>query len=143
MSKPVVFLRIAAVLTFIHAVLHTVGGVFGDIGPGAATTAVQAMKANDRLLAIGFAGKDRCAPPPANSNYLLCRLHRVGCQFVQVLLFWAGDRGDFDRSMPRLGHRDRQVSTGTPCGWRSEWLLSSCAFTFSIQTITISARFVG
>jgi hypothetical protein len=46
MIKPVVFLRIAAVLTFIHAVLHTVGGVFGDIGPGPATAAVQAMKAN-------------------------------------------------------------------------------------------------
>jgi len=46
MSKPVVFLRAAAVLTFLHAVLHTVGGVFGNIGPGPATVAVQAMKAN-------------------------------------------------------------------------------------------------
>jgi hypothetical protein len=46
MNKPVLFLRIAAVLTLIHAVLHTVGGVFGNIGPGAAMVAVQAMKAN-------------------------------------------------------------------------------------------------
>ena len=44
------FLRIAAVLTFIHAVLHTIGGVFGDVGPGPAATAVQAMKVNQFLL---------------------------------------------------------------------------------------------
>ena len=50
MNKPVVYLRIAAVLTLIHAVLHTVGGVFGSTEPGAATIAVQAMKANEFLL---------------------------------------------------------------------------------------------
>jgi hypothetical protein len=50
MNKPVVFLRIAAVLTFIHAILHTIGGVFGRAEPGAATIAVQAMKANEFLL---------------------------------------------------------------------------------------------
>jgi hypothetical protein len=50
MNKPVVFLRIAAILTFIHAILHTVGGVFGRIEPGAATIAVQAMKTNQFLL---------------------------------------------------------------------------------------------
>lgn len=44
--KPVVFLRIAAVLTLIHAVLHTVGGVFGKASPGPASVAVEAMKAN-------------------------------------------------------------------------------------------------
>jgi hypothetical protein len=37
-------------LTFIHAVLHTVGGVFGKVGPGPATVAVQAMKVNQFLL---------------------------------------------------------------------------------------------
>jgi hypothetical protein len=50
MNKPVVFLRIAAVLTFIHAVLHTIGGVFADVDPGPATVAVQAMKINKFLL---------------------------------------------------------------------------------------------
>jgi hypothetical protein len=34
MNKPVVFLRIASVLTLIHAVLHTIGGVFGSVDPG-------------------------------------------------------------------------------------------------------------
>jgi len=50
MMKSTVFLRIAAVLTFIHAALHTIGGVFGKAGPGPATVAVQAMKMNQFLL---------------------------------------------------------------------------------------------
>jgi hypothetical protein len=50
MNKPVVFLRIASVLTLIHAVLHTVGGVFGATPPGPAAVAVTAMKANQFLL---------------------------------------------------------------------------------------------
>jgi hypothetical protein len=48
--KPVVFLRIASVLTLIHAVLHTVGGVFGTADPGPAAVAVAAMKSNQFLL---------------------------------------------------------------------------------------------
>ncbi|HXJ42025.1 MAG TPA: hypothetical protein VNH18_22300 [Bryobacteraceae bacterium] len=43
-------LRIASVLTLIHAVLHTIGGVFGEVEPGPATVAVQAMKRNEFLL---------------------------------------------------------------------------------------------
>jgi len=50
MKKPVVFLRIAAVLTFVHAVLHTIGGVFGKAEPGPAAIAVEAMKANPFVL---------------------------------------------------------------------------------------------
>jgi hypothetical protein len=50
MNKPVLFLRIASVLTFIHAVLHTIGGVFGKVDPGPASVAVAAMKANQFLL---------------------------------------------------------------------------------------------
>jgi hypothetical protein len=44
--SPVVWLRVAAVLTLIHAVLHTIGGVFGEVPPGPATIAVTAMKEN-------------------------------------------------------------------------------------------------
>jgi hypothetical protein len=36
--KPSLFLRIAAALTLIHAVLHTIGGVFGKPAPGAEAT---------------------------------------------------------------------------------------------------------
>ena len=50
MTKPVLFLRIASVLTFIHAVLHTIGGVFGKVEPGPAAIAVEAMKVNQFLL---------------------------------------------------------------------------------------------
>jgi len=32
--KPALFLRIAAVLTFVHAVLHTIGGVLAEPDPG-------------------------------------------------------------------------------------------------------------
>jgi hypothetical protein len=46
MRKPALFLRIAAVLTLIHSVLHTIGGVFSKPEPGPATIAFQAMKVN-------------------------------------------------------------------------------------------------
>jgi hypothetical protein len=48
--KPAIYLRIASVLTVIHAVLHTIGGVFGKADPGPAAAAVAAMKANQFLL---------------------------------------------------------------------------------------------
>jgi hypothetical protein len=50
MTRPTLFLRVAAVLTFIHAVLHTAGGVFGNTAPGPARVAVEAMKTNQFLL---------------------------------------------------------------------------------------------
>jgi hypothetical protein len=48
-----VYLRIASVLTLIHAVLHTVGGVFGAVPPGPASVAAAAMKAN-QFMALGM-----------------------------------------------------------------------------------------
>lgn len=50
MSKPVLFLRIASVLTLIHAVLHTIGGVFSSPDPGPGAVAYEAMKVNQFLL---------------------------------------------------------------------------------------------
>ncbi|HWE84396.1 MAG TPA: hypothetical protein VG267_05595 [Terracidiphilus sp.] len=44
--KATVWLRIAAVLTLVHSVLHTAGGVFGKTPPGPASVAVAAMQAN-------------------------------------------------------------------------------------------------
>jgi hypothetical protein len=52
MRKSATFLRIAAFLTLLHAVLHTVGGVFGKPSPGPAAAAVLAMQTN-RFLAMG------------------------------------------------------------------------------------------
>jgi hypothetical protein len=48
--KPTLFLRIASVLTFIHSVLHTIGGVFSKPDPGPAAVAYRAMQANQFLL---------------------------------------------------------------------------------------------
>lgn len=48
--KPVLFLRIAFVLTLIHAILHTVGGVFGKVEPGAAQDAFSTMQSNHFLV---------------------------------------------------------------------------------------------
>ena len=42
--KPVIFLRIASVLTLVQAAGHTIGGVFGKPDPGAQQAAVTAMK---------------------------------------------------------------------------------------------------
>jgi len=48
--KSATFLRIASVLTLMHAILHTIGGVFGKPMPGPAEQAVAAMKANHFIL---------------------------------------------------------------------------------------------
>jgi hypothetical protein len=45
--RTVIFLRIASVLTMIHAVLHTIGGVFGGAAPGLQQATVAVMKANE------------------------------------------------------------------------------------------------
>jgi hypothetical protein len=44
------FLRTASVLTMIHSILHTIGGVFGKPGPGAAGVAFAAMQSNQFLV---------------------------------------------------------------------------------------------
>lgn len=44
--KPTLFLRIASVLTLIHAIMHTLGGVFGKPMPGIAAMVVATMQAN-------------------------------------------------------------------------------------------------
>jgi hypothetical protein len=46
MKSSVLCLRAASVLTLIHAVLHTIGGVFGKPDPGPASVAVLAMQTN-------------------------------------------------------------------------------------------------
>jgi hypothetical protein len=44
--KAATYLRIASVLTFIHAVLHTIGGVFGKPMPGVAREAFTVMQSH-------------------------------------------------------------------------------------------------
>ena len=47
--KPTVYLRIASVLTLIHALLHTIGGVFGETPPNVQPV-VDAMQGNQFLV---------------------------------------------------------------------------------------------
>jgi hypothetical protein len=42
--KPVLYLRIASILTLIHSILHTIGGVFGKPAPGTATMVAATMR---------------------------------------------------------------------------------------------------
>ncbi len=49
--KPTIFLRVASILTLIHAVLHTIGGVLGKPKNGAPEIAViETMKAHQFLV---------------------------------------------------------------------------------------------
>jgi len=44
--KAAIYLRIASFLTLIHAILHTIGGVFGKPEPGVAAMVAETMRAN-------------------------------------------------------------------------------------------------
>ena len=44
--RPTQWLRAASILTLIHAILHTIGGVYSPPEPGAQQIAVDVMKAN-------------------------------------------------------------------------------------------------
>ena len=50
--RPTACLRAASILTLIHAITHTIGGVFGDPPAGAGEIAAAAMKVN-RFLIMG------------------------------------------------------------------------------------------
>ena len=48
--KATIYLRIASVLTLVHAILHTVGGVFGKVQDGPESVAAAAMRANQFVV---------------------------------------------------------------------------------------------
>jgi D-alanyl-lipoteichoic acid acyltransferase DltB (MBOAT superfamily) len=48
--KPVLFLRIASVLTLIHSLMHTIGGVFGKPSPGVEAATFEIMKSNQFVV---------------------------------------------------------------------------------------------
>ena len=48
--KAAIYLRIASVLTLVHAILHTVGGVFGKVQDGPESVAAAAMRANQFVV---------------------------------------------------------------------------------------------
>lgn len=50
--KPVAYLRIASILTLIHAILHTVGGVFGKPAPGVAAMVAANMRTRFQVFGV-------------------------------------------------------------------------------------------
>ena len=48
--KPALYLRIASVLTLIHSILHTIGGVFSKPDPGISAATWAAMTANQFMV---------------------------------------------------------------------------------------------
>jgi glycerol uptake facilitator-like aquaporin len=48
--KPVLYLRVASILTLIHSILHTVGGVFSKPAPGTATMVAATMRTRFEVL---------------------------------------------------------------------------------------------
>lgn len=50
--KSVLFLRIASVLVFVHAILHTVGGVFGKPAPGVASVVAAHMRTQFQVFGV-------------------------------------------------------------------------------------------
>ena len=50
--KSVIYLRIASILTLIHAVLHTVGGVFGKPAPGVASMVAATMRSRFQVFGV-------------------------------------------------------------------------------------------
>jgi hypothetical protein len=44
--KPTIFLRVASILTLVHAVLHTIGGVFGKPKNPEEVVVIETMKAH-------------------------------------------------------------------------------------------------
>ena len=56
--KTAMFLRIASVLTLIHSILHTIGGVFGKPAPGVATTVAAAMRTHFEVFGVNRSYSD-------------------------------------------------------------------------------------
>ena len=50
--KSAIYLRIASILTLIHAVLHTVGGVFGKPAPGVASMVAATMRSRFEVFGV-------------------------------------------------------------------------------------------
>ena len=92
------YVRIASVLLFIQAILHTIGGVFGKQEPGPATIAVQAMKGNqfplmgnmrsfwDFYLGFGLAISISCAAE-AIILWQLASIAKTDAQRIRPILY--------------------------------------------------------
>ncbi len=131
--KPAIFLRIASILTLIHSILHTIGGVFGKPQPGVAAMVAETMRSNrfafmgatrsyadfllgmglgvtilltdggPRLLASCLVGKIRCCSPAADSCRVPRRVPGVCGELLLLFFLRPRDHGASDRALYRNG----------------------------------------
>jgi len=91
--KPTILLRVASILTLIHAVLHTIGGVFGKPKNGSDEVAVlETMKAHQFLVM----GSSRTYWDFFFGYGLILSI----CLLVEAVLFW--QLGEIAKSQPKL-----------------------------------------
>lgn len=94
--RPVLFLRIASALTLIHAILHTIGGVFGKPSPGVATQVAAIMRSRFPIMGVTRSYSD---------FYLGMGLAVSTFLVVEAIVFWllaSLSRSDAPRLRPLL-----------------------------------------
>ena len=89
--KPTILLRVASVLTFIHAALHTVG-VFGTPKDSAQLAVIETMKAH-QFLVMG-------SPRSYWDFFFGYGLILSVCLLVEAVVFW--QLGEIAKSQPKL-----------------------------------------
>ncbi len=91
--KPTILLRVASILTLIHAVLHTIGGVFGEPKHGSEEVAVvETMKAHQFMVM----GSPRTYWDFFFGYGLILSVYLL----VQGVLFW--QLGEIAKTQPKL-----------------------------------------
>ncbi len=91
--KPTILLRVASILTLIHAVLHTIGGVLGKPKNGSEEVAViETMKAH-QFMVMG-------SPRTYWDFFFGYGLILSVCLLVEGVLFW--QLADIAKSQPKL-----------------------------------------
>jgi len=89
--KPTLWLRVASILTLIHALLHTIGGVFGK-PKDEQVPVIDAMKAH-QFLVMG-------SPRTYWDFFFGYGLILGICLLVEAVLFW--QLGDIAKTQPKL-----------------------------------------
>jgi len=119
--KPVVFLRIASVLTLIHSILHTIGGVFGKPVNAAAAGVAANMRTPFPVLGVTRSYAD---------FYMGMGLGVTIFLTVDAILFWI-----LASMAKRDSARLRPLIAVFAIGYLA-FALNSCLFFFAFPIIT-------
>jgi len=119
--KPVVFLRVASVLTLVHSILHTIGGVFGKPVNAAAASVAANMRTPFPVLGVTRSYAD---------FYMGMGLGVTIFLTVDAILFWI---------LASMAKRDavrlRPLIAVFAIGYLA-FALNSCLFFFAFPIIT-------